>query len=148
MIKPIAKTGLLLLLAAWSAGCADKSVTPNNPPSAEMDAIDTYPAWMQNPDAQGCIGAVGYARAQDNHYMQRQTALIVARARLSERMNAVMESVSVSSISVVNGETDESFHSRATQTARNRIKNAVVRDEYTDEDGVLYLWLTAEKGAL
>jgi len=131
----------------WS-GCAVKETAPATPaavqipadePEEPVEQIESYlpwvtnpsetdemcPAWMTNPDIGGHIGAIGYAKKQDSRYRQRQTALGVAKARLSARI-----------------------HIRTTSARANRWKeHMMIRDEYIDGNGALYLWLTVDKDA-
>lgn len=137
-----------MFLAALLGGCTSyPPVSPESktePMPKVYEVQEVYPGWVTNPDVGGHTGVVGYARPQGSEMRQRQTALIVAKARLSERMNVKVSSLAVSRLSDVNGDVSREYHDQSVQTSSNRIKGVVVRDEYRDKAGVLYLWLTVD----
>jgi len=146
MIRLVSRAAVITALCGMLlGGCASgPAAAPQE--TAPTAKAETLPGWVTDPDFQGRYGAVGYAKPGQAPYVQRQTALIVAKARLSERMGVQIESLSVSHLSDVDGNVSSSYHNRIVQTASNRINRVTVRDEYRDKAGVLYLWLTAEKG--
>jgi hypothetical protein len=99
---------------------------------------EELPAWILSPTPEDSLGSVGYAAVQKDPRLQKKIALIDAKAKLSEMIKIHIENEIRSSASN-NGE--KTFESSSIQTSQNLIKNAIVKDEFIDEKGGMYLWL-------
>ena len=123
------------------SGCAKQEQLAPTPEQASVPVVkvDTTPQWVSNPDYQGYTGAVGYAKKQGNVKQQKRIALITAKAALSERLKINLEDMNTMYAS--DKDNTQNFHNRSRQTSSNHIHHVIIKDEFTDSDGVLYVWL-------
>ena len=99
------------------------------------------PKWLYTPSLDGVVGAVGYAKPNEDKKLQRKIALIDAKAKLSETIKIKIENETLKSSS---SDGNSSFEKQSTQTSNNLIRNAKVVEEYQDVDGGLYLWMVGK----
>lgn len=104
--------------------------------------ISNMPEWVNYPDSGGRVGVVGYAKQQKSKGLQKKIALITAKARLSERLKINVDDIVTLQYS--SKDNKEELHSFSRQTSSNLIRHVIVKDEYVDSDGVLYLWLITQ----
>ncbi len=119
---------------------AHKSIESCSTQEPKSKNIDT-PKWLLNPDVDNNIGVIGYARAHKNYKQQKKTAIIVAKARMSERLH-----VKIDDMVFISSNAKQNMHTKSVQTSNTMIKNMYLHDEYLDKSGVLYVWLTTKKG--
>ena len=145
-------TSVLTVLLFFS-GCAkqEQVSAPDIVKPVKKTKIKSYevesgtPKWVYNPNYKGHTGVIGYAKPQKNKRLQKRIALIVGKARISEQLKINIEDMVISYYS--QRDNIKEFHSDSRQTSSNVVKHVIVKDEYTDSNGVLYLWLvTQQKG--
>ncbi|QOY53004.1 hypothetical protein [Candidatus Sulfurimonas baltica] len=131
---------LIISSILFFSGCVkQKQITVTNSMQVKTIEKNSKPVWISNPNYKGYNGVVGYAEKQRNKKLQKKIALITAKARLSAQLNIHVESI-VTLYSSSKDNTQE-VHSSSHQTSSNHIQNVIVKDEYIDKDGALYLWL-------
>lgn len=105
------------------------------------------PVWVNNPDYAGMFGEVGIAKPQKNGGIsaQKRTAIAVAKANLSKKMNIKIQSELNTEKKVINNDFESSISSLSKQESENLIENAQVEDMWLNENGELFVWIVIKK---
>lgn len=129
-----------------SSGRIDRDSSSGN------QASDDYPAWFYNPGLQGYLGAVGSAKkqARGGYAAQKRLAVTIAEAELARQIEVLVNAEVHSTRTVISAEDDEFYRTKlksmSRQESRQFLKNAVVKDEWTDpETGELHIWVVIKK---
>ena len=135
---------LVLLTLSIFSGCSqqEQPSVPTKKPTQPKEAsppVLYVPKWVTYPECDGYIGVVGYAKKQRTKKLQKKIALITAKAALSERLKINIDDMNVGSAS--NHSDSSRFHTRSRLISSNHIHRVIVKDEFIDNDGTLYIWL-------
>jgi hypothetical protein len=114
--------------------------TPPQPHS--KNSVSTQlPSWIANPASNRDTEAVGSAKAQANPQLQRKIALIKAKAALSESIHLHLQSEVLLRQKSTNTSYESNMETSSRQTSSNLINNAYIKEEFIDDEGVLYILL-------
>ncbi len=142
---------ITLFFSACGSSQPEPKVTKPEPkivkakPKMKEEIINssTLPKWIDNPDMDSNVGAVGIVELMKNKKKQRYIAEKLATASLQERKRVMIES----SISNQEGNTKESTKSLSTIKQTSSHYNAydiIVKDEYSSDTNY-YIWMVIKK---
>ena len=127
----------ILFIAITLLGCG----TSSQPKFSKDNSTTQFPSWVYHPNTQGVVGAVGSAKKQANAELQKRIALTKAKAALSESIKLSVESEILLTQKSSNHMYERDIQTSSKQTSSNLIKNAVIKDQFIDDEGTLYIWL-------
>ena len=117
---------------------------------------DGRPVWFYDPFYDGYLGALGIARknaAKGGYAGQKRLAKTLAQAELAKQIKVfVSTELTTTRTSATTTSKDrvyENYKSTLSTTSVHKaeeiVRNAVIRDEWVDSNGDLYVWLVIEK---
>lgn len=137
--------GVAILLS----GCQSQKVTPKkkeviNTTNKLQSNMSKQPLWINNPDMDGYIGAVGIVKKMSNKKKEKYIAKKIAISKLQEKKRVLLESKIVMKKSANSTTMSSSSNQEITQKSSHYKSDTIVfKDEYSDKDNY-YVWMVKD----
>lgn len=102
-------------------------------------------SWIDNPNREGYICEVGFAKINGDEDLTKKIAKIEAKAGISQTIESYIKTQSTLEASCNNDECKNKFSSKTHISSTQMIKNIEIVNQYTDVDkGIYYIHLCSK----
>ena len=116
----------------------DKLSTPQSKQTIATPTEKSLPLWIMNPNQEGYLCEVGSVTIQDKFSITKRTALIIAKARISQQIKLYVDTQLQQNIECNNDRCKTVVTSKTTLISSNMIKNVTVHNSYHDNKNQRY----------